>query len=275
MVSKTAGMTTIVSFHAHPDDESIGTGGTLARAASQGDRVVLVFATRGEVGEVPDGFLADGETLEDRRVAECHASAEVLGAGRVEFLGYRDSGMDGEPTNDDPRCFWQADVDEAAQRLAVILREENADVLTIYDAHGGYGHPDHVQVHRVGARAATLASTPHLLEMTMNRDHLRALIDAARAMAEDAGEDTSEFDEGPDVGEDATFGLPASAITTVIDVSAFVDIKRASMRAHASQIAEDSMFLAMPDEAFAAAFGTEWFIRHGQRIDGDDWLVPR
>lgn len=268
-------MTTIVSFHAHPDDESIGTGGTLARAAAQGDRVVLVFGTRGELGEVPDGFLDDGEELWERRVDECHASAEILGAQRVEFLGYRDSGMEGEASNDDPECFWRADVDEAADRLAQILREEDADVLTIYDDHGNYGHPDHVQVNRVGVAAARRAGTEHVLEMTMNRDHMRALMEAARAMAEEAGEDLSQFDgEGPDVDEDGNFGSPASAITTAIDVSDFLDVKRASMRAHASQIPEDSFFLAMPEEAFVAAFGTEWFIRHGARLAGDDWLVP-
>src|SRR5690606_28839417 len=136
-----------------PDDESIGTGGTLARAAAEGHRVVLVFATRGELGEVTDAFLDDGEQLGDRREAECHASAAVLGAQRVAFLGYRDSGMMGEPSNDDEQCFWQADVDEAADRLAAILRDEDADVITIYDDHGGYGHPDHIQVHRVGVAA--------------------------------------------------------------------------------------------------------------------------
>ena len=269
-------MATIVSFHAHPDDESIGTGGTLARAAAQGDRVVLVFGTRGELGEVPDGFLNDGEELWERRVKECHASVEILGIQRVEFLGYRDSGMDGEASNDDPECFWQADVDEAADRLAEILRSENADVLTIYDDHGNYGHPDHIQVYRVGVAAAERAGTEHVLEMTMNRDHMRALMEAARAMAEEAGEDLSQFDgEGPDVGEDATFGSPASIITTAIDVSEFLDVKRSSMRAHASQIPEDSFFLAMPDEAFGAAFGTEWFIRHGAHVEADDWLVPQ
>src|SRR3954454_12826507 len=152
-------MATIVSFHAHPDDEAIPTGGTLAKYASQGHRVVLVVATKGELGEVDEGFLKDGEELWQRREAETLASAEVLGIARVEFLGYRDSGMMGETTNDDPASFWQADVEEAASRLAAILRDENAAVLTIYDENGNYGHPDHIQVYRVGLRASELAGT--------------------------------------------------------------------------------------------------------------------
>src|SRR6478609_5148600 len=110
-------MSTLVCFHAHPDDESIATGGTMAKAAADGARVVLVIATRGEVGEVADDFLDPGEALADRRVVETQASADVLGVARVEFLGYVDSGMMGEPTNDVAECFWQADVDEAAERL--------------------------------------------------------------------------------------------------------------------------------------------------------------
>ncbi|MGB0101194.1 MAG: PIG-L family deacetylase, partial [Nocardioides sp.] len=126
-------MATLVSFHAHPDDESIATGGTLAAAAAAGHRVVLVFGTRGEEGEPVPGVLAEGEQLWERRVVESHTSAEVLGVERVEFLGYTDSGMMGEPTNDNPACFWQADLDEAAERLATILRDEGADILTVYD----------------------------------------------------------------------------------------------------------------------------------------------
>src|SRR5436309_684452 len=155
-------MATLVSFHAHPDDETIPTGGTLAKAAKDGHRVVLVFATKGEHGEVDEGFLEPGETLAERRVKETERSAEILGAQRVEFLGYVDSGMMGTPENDKPGSFWTADIEEAAERLATILRDENADVVTIYDDHGGYGHPDHIQVHRVGKRAAELANTPRV-----------------------------------------------------------------------------------------------------------------
>jgi LmbE family N-acetylglucosaminyl deacetylase len=254
----------MVCFHAHPDDESIATGGTMAKAAAEGHRVVLVVATKGELGEPVEGVLADGEELWTRRVVETRRSADVLGAARVEFLGYRDSGMMGEPTNDDPASFWQADVDEAAERLAGILRDEDADVLTIYDDHGNYGHPDHIQVHRVGARAGDLAETPLVFEATMNRDFIKKL------MAERSDELDDMEGERPnpdDLGDD--FGSPEQVITHAIDVSDHVDAKRDSMRAHASQISDEHFFLAMPDEAFAVSFGTEWFIAPGApRPDG-------
>jgi LmbE family N-acetylglucosaminyl deacetylase len=161
-------MATLVSFHAHPDDEAIACAGTMARAAAEGHRVVIVFGTRGERGEVIEGFLSPDEPLWQRRVAESHEAARIMGAHRVEFLGYTDSGMMGEPSNDDPACFWRADVEEAASRLAAILGEEEADALTIYDEIGGYGHPDHIQVHRVGVRAAERAGLAAVYEATFN-----------------------------------------------------------------------------------------------------------
>jgi LmbE family N-acetylglucosaminyl deacetylase len=249
-------MATLVSFHAHPDDECIACGGVMRKAFEEGHRVVLVVATRGENGEVQEGFLTAGEELWERRVVETHAAAEILGAQRVEFLGYVDSGMIGEPENDVPGSFWTASVEEAAEKLAAILREENAEVLTIYDDNGGYGHPDHIQVHRVGKRAAELAGTPRVYQNTMNRDHMRRGFEAAAA----AGL-VSEV-EMPDPSEN--FGKPESEITTAVDVSAYLGHKRKAMRAHASQISESSFFLAMPDDTFAYTFGTEWFIRDGQ-----------
>jgi LmbE family N-acetylglucosaminyl deacetylase len=257
---------TLVTFHAHPDDEAIATGGIMARAAAEGNRVVLVVATRGELGEVDEGFLSPGETLADRRVLETGRAAEALGVARVEFLGYTDSGMDGEATNDADGSFWSADLDEAASRLAAILDEEDADVLTVYDDHGGYGHPDHVQVHRVGVRAGALAGTPRVYESTLNRDHIQRLM-AARPEGLGDGADTpdpSQFDE---------MGSPESEITTTVDVRDFVDHKRAAMRAHASQISDSSFFLTMPDEAFREAFGWEWFIRRGARPDAPETSV--
>lgn len=256
-------MATLVSFHAHPDDESISTGGLLARASAAGHRVVLVFGTRGEHGEVAPGFLADGEQLGLRRIAESHASARILGVQRVEFLGYVDSGMVGTPENDAPYSFWTADVEAAARRLAAILEEEGASVLTIYDDHGGYGHPDHIQVHRVGSRAAQLAATPYVFEATMNRDAIARL----RAAAVAAGDTDADL-EGSDVAGEPDFGSPEAVISHAMDVSDLVDVKRASMIAHASQIAEESFFLQMPAEAFAGAFGTEWFIEHGSDHHG-------
>ncbi|WP_031468437.1 PIG-L family deacetylase [Sciscionella sediminilitoris] len=250
-------MATIVSFHAHPDDESIATGGVLRKAADEGHRTVLVSATHGERGEIPEGFLAEGEQLASRRIAETRAAAEVLGVSRVEFLGYEDSGMVmGEAMQDEsnfaPNAFWTASVEEAAERLATILREEQADVLTCYDEHGGYGHPDHIQVHRVGMLAAKLAGTPRVYQATQNRDQV---LKAMREYAERSG---AENFEPP-----AEIGMPEAELTTEVDVREYAGAKRAAMRAHASQIAEDSFFLAMPEEDFLRAFGTEWFIRVG------------
>ncbi len=238
----------------------------MAKAAADGHRVVLVIATRGEHGEPVPGVLADGEELWERRVVESHRSAEVLGAERVEFLGYVDSGMMGEATNDNPDCFWQADLDAAAERLAAILRDVDADVLTIYDDHGGYGHPDHIQVHRVGTRAAELAGVEHVFQGTMNRDRIKEMMESAAAepaFAEMAEEDRPNMDDNP-------FGEPEANITHRIDVGEFVEQKRQSMEAHASQISDESFFMKMPAEMFAMAFGAEWFIRSGQtRAEGE------
>lgn len=271
-------MATLVCFHAHPDDESIATGGTMALAAAAGHRVVLVLGTRGELGEPVEGVLAEGEELWQRRVVEAQEAGRILGVERVEFLGYRDSGMIGEPTNDDPDCFWQADLDEAAERLAAILRDVDADVLTIYDSHGGYGHPDHIQVHRVGARAAELVGLDAVYQSTMNRDAMRRqlenveqfeadLADAAEGVADELAERRDRLDSDQ-------FGSPESEITHAVDVSTVLDVKKQAMVAHASQIGPDSFFLAMPPEAFAAAFGTEWFIGPGaSRADGEPFAT--
>jgi len=236
----------------------------MAKAAAAGHRVVLVTATRGEQGDPVPGVLADGEELATRRVQELHRSAEILGAERVELLGYEDSGMMGEPSNENPACFWQADVDEAAERLVVILRSVDVDVLTIYDDHGNYGHPDHIQIHRVGARAAELMALEHVFEATMNRD---AILRSIRE-ASDMFDDMDEADR-PAIDENTDMGSPEEIITHALDISEYVGTKRDAMRAHASQIAETDFFLAMPDEAFASAFGTEWFIAHGKRRPAD------
>jgi LmbE family N-acetylglucosaminyl deacetylase len=251
-------MATLVSFHAHPDDECIACGGVLRRASEEGHRAVLVVATRGEHGEIPPGLLADGEDLWQRRVEETHASAGILGVQRVEFLGYRDSGMMGTPANQAPGSFWTAPVDEAAKKLAAILEAERADVLTCYDDNGGYGHPDHIQVHRVGMLAAELAGTRRVFQSTINRDHLLRGMSTFTEQAAAAGI------EMPDIEQDENFGKPEAVITAAVDVTPYLDYKRRAMRAHASQISEQSFFLAMPDEAFRFAFGTEWFIRAGQ-----------
>jgi LmbE family N-acetylglucosaminyl deacetylase len=255
-------MATLVSFHAHPDDECIACGGIIRKAAEEGHRVVIVVATRGEQGEIPEGLLRQGEELWQRRVAETHASAQILGAQRVEFLGYADSGMMGAPANEAPGSFWTAPVDEAAKKLAALLEEERADVLTCYDEHGGYGHPDHIQVHRVGMLAAELAGTRRVFQSTINRDQILRGRERFADPAAGSDMDTPDVDT-PDI-DDESFGMPESIITAAVDVTPYLDHKRRAMRAHASQISEQSFFLAMPDDAFAYGFGTEWFIRAGQ-----------
>lgn len=247
-------MGTIVSFHAHPDDESIAAGGTLAKAAAAGHRVVLAFATRGELGEPVPGVLAEGEQLAVRRSAECYASAAALGAARVEFLGFVDSGMMGRPSNDEPYCFWQAKVEHAARRLALILDEEEPDILTTYDDNGVYGHPDHIQVHRVGRRAGELAAVPVVAQSTVNRDWM---IRGMEALAKEGG--LPEGWEPPSV-EGTNLGKPESEITHRVEAVDFVAQKRASMRAHASQVGPDHFMLAMPEPMFAMGMGTEFWI---------------
>jgi LmbE family N-acetylglucosaminyl deacetylase len=163
--------------------------------------------------------------------------------------------MEGERTNDDPSCFWRADVDEAAKRLAAILDDERADVFTTYDERGGYGHPDHVQVHRVGLRAAERAGTRRVFMATVNRDYLLSLADSAPEMGVAM---TTEQRAMLD-----TLGVRASRITTAVDVTQFLDRKRRAMEVHASQIADTSFFLAMPEDVFARVWGTEWYIRVG------------
>jgi LmbE family N-acetylglucosaminyl deacetylase len=248
-------MATLVTFHAHPDDEAIATGGTMVKAAAAGHRVVLVTATGGELGEVAEGVLRPGETLAQRRAEELAAAARILGVARAECLGYRDSGMVGTPANDDPECFWRADVEEAAARLAAILVEERADVLTVYDERGNYGHPDHIQVHRVGMRAGELAGTPRVYESAINRDEAIRMI----RQAKDNG-----VPDLPDIeGVGFEMGLPESELTTAVDVSAHLEAKWAALMAHASQLPEDSFFRKLTPEGFAVAFGTEWYRRRG------------
>jgi LmbE family N-acetylglucosaminyl deacetylase len=250
-------MSTAVFFHAHPDDEAIATGGTMAQMAEAGHRVVLVCATRGEQGTPQPDVLAEGEVLWKRREIELAEACRILGVARLEFLGYADSGMMGEPTNDDPASFWRADLEEAADRLAQILLEEKADVVTIYDENGGYGHPDHIQVHRVGMRATELAGTQRVFIAAMNRDHIKELL----AHADDFGM------EVPDDIRDSvdTMGVPAALITTAVDVTGYLGVKQAAMRAHASQIGEESPFLGMPPEAAAAVWGVEFYVRVGKK----------
>ena len=258
-------MSTIVFFHAHPDDEAIATGGSIARAAAEGHRACVVTATGGEYGEAPEGVVGP-DALRELRAEETHEACRILGVSWGAFLGYTDSGMHGAETNDAPGSFWSADVDEAAEKLAAILREQEADALTVYDDHGGYGHPDHIQVHRVGLRAAELAGTASVFQATHDREYFQSL---APRFAE-AGIDEVDGDEF-DLSE---FGTPGGQITTRVDVRPFLEQKRAAMAAHRSQIAETSFFLALPADLFELAWGEEHYVRQGAAPGlRESWLL--
>ena len=253
------GRYTLLAFHAHPDDEALLTGGTLAQAAARGHRVVLVTATCGERG-LAGAADGDGERLARLRRAELEASAAALGCARVVTLDYADSGLRPDPA--DPDAFAHADVEAAAVRLAELLREERADVLTIYDPNGGYGHPDHVQVHRVGSRAAELAGTPVVLEATVSAPLFVGVLRLLRLLGNALGRSAP-------LGVDQVFS-PRSRITHRIRVRDQLDAKRAAMAAHGSQRRAEGQvralerILRLPRPLFALAFGTEWYVEQGR-----------
>lgn len=253
---------TLVCLHAHPDDEALLTGGLIARATAEGHRVVLVVATRGEHG-LTDGARAEG--LGHRRTGELDAAAAALGARDVRWLGYADSGMADRPSGEDD-AFADADVELAAGRVAAILRAEGADVLTIYDPAGGYGHPDHVQVHRVGVRAAELAGTPVVLEATVDRDALLRVTGLLRRLP-----GLRRRWALPPLGAAYT---PRVLLTHEVDVRPYVARKRAAMAAHASQRSGDAgvrtlgVLLRLPGPLFARAVGREWYRERGRPPGG-------
>ena len=260
-------VTTTVFFHAHPDDEASGTSGSMALTARAGGRVVVVYATGGEHGTVPDD-LGEGRSLADHRRQEAEASAAVTGTTRVVWLGYVDSGMTGWEHNAWDGSFHGADLDEAVARLAAVLDEEDADILVGYDWHGGYGHPDHVKVHHVAHRAAELAARrPRVLENTMNRDRMREQIEAAKAMGIDPG-----FSPDDPMDDGNPMGLPQSEIHHAVDVTEVIDVKRAALACHASQ-SDVQQMLQMPREIFAAAFGVEHYAEPG-RPEGMGSALP-
>lgn len=252
---------TLVAFHAHPDDEALLTSGTMAKAAAEGHRVVLVVATDGGLGLASDEFR-DSTGLAGVRLAEARESADALGVARVEWLGYADSGHDGPIPADPPGQvrFCRAPLEEAAERLAAILRTERADVLLTYDAQGGYGHRDHVRVHEVGARAGEIARTPRVLEATVPRDTIARTVRWV-----------GKVYRFPDEFDPSTFERSFTAradITHRVNVRPHIAAKRASMRAHASQASNDSSqggdrtlaaFLRIPRPLYDVVFGREWF----------------
>jgi len=251
----------VVFFHAHPDDEAIFTGGTIALLAAGGYRVVLVTATGGEHGARTPSAVADEADLASQRAGETRRAAEVLGLARVEFLGYRDSGMLGDAANSAPGAFWSVEESAAAERLSRILLEERATTLVVYDPVGIYGHPDHVQVHRVGLRAAEQCGVDSVYEVTVDREYLHFV---ETHLVVEAGVPGAVGARPDQLGLAASsLGVPTVAVTTTVDVRTVLDTKRAAMAAHASQIPETASAMRLPTEAFAAVYGFEWFVRRG------------
>jgi LmbE family N-acetylglucosaminyl deacetylase len=249
---------TLVSFHAHPDDEALLMGGTLARAAAEGHRVVLAVATDGEAGLAGSAYRAD---LAGRRREELEASAAALGCARVVRFGLPDSGWSRTEVPPDG-SFSRLPVADAAAPLARLLREEQADALTIYDPAGGYGHPDHRQVHTAGRYAAELAGTRLVLEATIDRALIRRLIRLVEAVPGILPEvHAADYDDAYS---------PSEAITHRVDVRAYADAKRKAFAAHASQASSDdgartlSLLLKLPPWLFRRVLGREWFVEHGR-----------
>jgi LmbE family N-acetylglucosaminyl deacetylase len=251
-------MATVVAFHAHPDDEVLLTGGTIARLAAEGHRVIIVVACDGDVMDGPH---------QGRRLDELRASAAILGADKAVHLGYADSGY-GPVLYEDPpgrTRFVRADPEEAARKLADLLKEEGADLLLSYDPQGGYGHRDHVRVHQVGARAAELAGI-RVVEATVPRE---LAVRVARPLLLLGLLNRRRLDEIHG------YGMPQSAITHRFDVRRYAREKRAALAAHHTPVSgrgrSGRLFRALiktPLPVFRVLCGTEWFVEPGGRTGG-------
>jgi len=246
-------MSTLLLVHAHPDDEAISTGGTMMKAHEVGHRVVLVTATRGEVGEI---YNMDEKVtrphLGEVRTQELEKAARILGVNRTEFLGYRDSGMVGTVDNQNPKSFHQAPLAEAAGRLAAILREEKPEVVVTYAEDGTYGHPDHIKAHYITNAALDLLEN----EGWRPRKLYYAAIPRSlmQAFMEQIPEEARQQSVGMTIP-----GTPDELVTTKVDVSEFVDRKREAFAAHVSQNDPKSWFATMADQIYRLAFGTEYY----------------
>ncbi len=258
-----------MAVHAHPDDECITTGGVLLRAHAEGLRTCVVTCTGGELGEiVGEGMDPDQvrPRLAEVRRAELSAALALLHAGEPRFLGYRDSGMVGAEGNADPRSFWQAPFDEAVGRLVAQIREFRPTVLVTYDAFGGYGHPDHVQSHRVSLVAVEAAAVELLHPEAgeawrVLKVHLQTI---PRSFVATANRELTARGLPSPFGEDEAppIGTPDELVTTFVDVADHLPQKLAALRAHRSQLGPESFFLNLPEELTAMAFGVETFVRH-------------
>jgi N-acetyl-1-D-myo-inositol-2-amino-2-deoxy-alpha-D-glucopyranoside deacetylase len=240
--------------HAHPDDEAISTGGVMMKAKAHGHRVVLVTATRGVAGEI---YNMDEEAsrpqLGEIRTEELKAAAEILGVDRVEFLGYRDSGMVDTADNKDPHSFHQARLEEAAAKLAALMRDERPDVVVTYAEDGVYGHPDHIKAHYVTNAALDLLeregwSPKKLYYTAIPRSMMEAFMEQMPEEAQQQQNTNMRIE-----------GTPDELITTRVDVHDYVEEKRKAFAAHVSQNDPNSWFTTMASQIYEMAFGTEYF----------------
>jgi N-acetyl-1-D-myo-inositol-2-amino-2-deoxy-alpha-D-glucopyranoside deacetylase len=246
-------MGTLLLVHAHPDDEAISTGGVMMKAKAHGHRVVLATATRGEVGEIHNMDEATSRPrLGEIRTEELKAAGEILGVDRIEFLGYRDSGMVDTADNKDPRSFHQARLDEAAAKLAVLMRDERPDVVVTYAEDGVYGHPDHIKAHLVTNATLDLLeregwSPKKLYYTAIPRSMMEAFM---TQMPEEAQRQNTNM---------RIAGTPDELVTTRVDVHDYVDQKRKAFGAHVSQNDPNSWFTTMASQIYELAFGTEYY----------------
>jgi LmbE family N-acetylglucosaminyl deacetylase len=252
---------TLMAVHAHPDDEATGTGGVLARYAAEGVTTVLVTCTDGRCGDGPGGVKPgepghDPEAVAALRLEELEASCAALKVSHLEVLGYPDSGMMGWSTNDVAGSFWTTPVPEAAQRLAALIDRYQPDVIVTYDENGFYGHPDHIQAHRITMAAVELTGSPAKVYWTTVP---RSGMEAFGRILRELGVEFPEPDpDAPLAGP--PMGLPDEEISTWVDTKAFGAQKFDALAAHASQ-GENIFFLRMGQERFTELMGVETFVR--------------
>ena len=244
-----------MAVHAHPDDEASSTGGTLAKYSAEGIRTVLVTCTNGELGDSPTG-AKPGEAGHDEaavvalRRDELEESCRILGIGSLEMLGYRDSGMMGWDSNGHESSFWSLAVEVAAAPLVTLMRDYQPDVVVTYDDFGFYGHPDHIQAHRITVAALDAVGSRAKLYFPTIR---RSLLGSFRELVEQEGIEVPEIDEDK-------FGSPDEDIAATIDCREYSSAKLAALKAHGSQ-GENIFFTRFELDAFTAMFGVEEFVR--------------
>ena len=255
---------TLMAVHAHPDDEASSTGGVLARYSRDGVNTIVVTCTNGALGDAPGGIKPDDPAFDEELVIatrrrELDASCKILGVRHLELLNYQDSGMMGWPSNSAPGAFWQMGIEEAAKPLIGLMERYQPQVVITYDSNGSYGHPDHIQAHRIALHATEVTGIPDKLYFpVIPRSAWREFAPLLRAAGLDDGDSDAESTR------EEEFGTPDELITTRIDCNEFVATKRAALAAHASQT-DQSFFMKLPGDLFDRIFGSESFIRHLDR----------